>query len=93
MSPLVTTLVLGAALLHANWNAVVKSSRDVMRDTALVAAGAGVLSLPLIAVAALRETSVIFAALLGTILLKEPFGRRRVIGACTVALGVIALRV
>jgi phosphonate utilization associated putative membrane protein len=49
MSSLVTTLVLGAALLHASWNAIIKSSRDVMLDTALVAAGAGVLSLPLIA--------------------------------------------
>ena len=48
-SPLVTALVLGSALLHASWNAIIKSSRDVMLDTALVAAGAGVLSLPLIA--------------------------------------------
>ena len=48
MSPLVTTLVLGAALLHASWNAIIKSSRDVMLDTALVAAGASILSLPLI---------------------------------------------
>jgi phosphonate utilization associated putative membrane protein len=47
MSPLVTALVLGAALLHASWNAIIKSSRDVMLDTALVAAGAGVLALPL----------------------------------------------
>jgi phosphonate utilization associated putative membrane protein len=49
MSPLVTALVLGSALLHASWNAIIKSSRDVTLDTALVAAGAGVLSLPLIA--------------------------------------------
>ena len=48
MSPLVTALVLGAALLHASWNAIIKSSRDVMLDTALVAAGASILSLPLI---------------------------------------------
>jgi drug/metabolite transporter (DMT)-like permease len=48
---------------------------------------------PVAAVAALRETSVIFAALLGTIFLKEPFGRARVLGACAVALGVFALRV
>jgi phosphonate utilization associated putative membrane protein len=49
MSPLVTALVLGAALLHASWNAIIKSSRDMMLDTALVAAGASVLALPLIA--------------------------------------------
>ena len=49
MSLLVTALVLGSALLHASWNALIKSSRDVMLDTALVAAGAGVLALPLAA--------------------------------------------
>jgi drug/metabolite transporter (DMT)-like permease len=49
MSPLVTALVLGAALLHASWNAIIKSSRDVMLDTALVACGASILSLPLVA--------------------------------------------
>jgi len=49
MSPLVTALVLGSALLHAGWNAIIKGSRDVMLDTAVVAAGAGVLALPLIA--------------------------------------------
>ena len=47
ISPLVTALLLGSALLHAGWNAIIKSSRDVMLDTALVAAGAGLLSLPL----------------------------------------------
>ncbi len=49
MSLLVTALVLGSALLHASWNAIIKSSRDVMLDTALVAAGAGILALPLAA--------------------------------------------
>jgi phosphonate utilization associated putative membrane protein len=49
MSPLVTALVLGSALLHASWNAIIKSSRDVTLDTALVAAGASILALPLIA--------------------------------------------
>ena len=49
MSALVTGLVLGSALLHASWNAIIKSSRDVMLDTALVAAGAGLLALPLTA--------------------------------------------
>ncbi len=49
MSPWVTALVLGSALLHASWNAIIKSSREVMLDTALVAAGAGLLALPLAA--------------------------------------------
>jgi len=47
---------------------------------------------PVAAVAALRETSVIFAALIGAWLLKEGHIGRRVAGAATVAAGVIALR-
>jgi len=43
---------------------------------------------PLAPVAALRETSVVFGAVFGTALLGEPFGRRRVLGACLVASGV-----
>ena len=44
-------------------------------------------------VSALRETSVIFAALIGTLLLKEPFGPRRVLAAALVALGVVLIRI
>jgi drug/metabolite transporter (DMT)-like permease len=47
-------------------------------------------SLPLGPVTALRETSVIFGAVLGTIALKEGFGLRR-IGASVVVTGGIAL--
>ena len=57
MTPLVTALVLGSALLHASWNAIIKSSRDVMLDTALVAAGAGVLALPLAAIVPLPASA------------------------------------
>jgi drug/metabolite transporter (DMT)-like permease len=48
---------------------------------------------PVAAVAALRETSVIFAALIGAWLLKEGHIGRRVLGAATVAAGVIALKI
>jgi drug/metabolite transporter (DMT)-like permease len=48
---------------------------------------------PVAAVAALRETSVIFAALIGVWLLKEGHIARRVAGAITVACGVIALKI
>ena len=48
---------------------------------------------PVAAVAALRETSVIFAALIGAWLLKEGHVRRRLAGAAVVAAGVIALKV
>ena len=47
---------------------------------------------PIAAVAALRETSVIFAAVLGSWFLKEPFGRARVAGATAVVLGVVFLK-
>ena len=48
---------------------------------------------PIAAVAALRETSVIFAALIGAWLLKEGHIARRIAGAATVAAGVIALKI
>ena len=47
---------------------------------------------PVATVAALRETSVLFAALLGAWLLKESFTRRRVVGTLTIVAGVMALR-
>ncbi len=47
---------------------------------------------PISAVAALRETSVIFAALLGAVLLKERMGRWRTAGAMLVALGAASIR-
>ncbi len=43
------------------------------------------------AVSALRETSVIFAALIGTILLKERFGTLRISAAVLVAAGVVLM--
>jgi drug/metabolite transporter (DMT)-like permease len=44
------------------------------------------------AVAALRETAVIFAAVLGTWLLKERMGRWRVLGSALVASGAVLIR-
>ena len=40
-------------------------------------------------VAALRETSVIFAAVIGTLILKEPLGAKRIFAAMVVAAGII----
>ncbi|MGH6906126.1 MAG: EamA family transporter [Geminicoccaceae bacterium] len=48
---------------------------------------------PMASVSALRETSVIVAALIGTRLLREPFGTRRVFAASLVAAGVVLLQV
>ncbi len=46
---------------------------------------------PMAAVSALRETSVIFAAVIGTLWLAEPFGRRRMFAAALVAAGGVLL--
>jgi drug/metabolite transporter (DMT)-like permease len=46
---------------------------------------------PLAEVAALRETSVIWAAVIGTVLLKERFGIRRVMAAVLVAAGIVLI--
>ena len=47
---------------------------------------------PVAAVAALRETSVLFAALIGAVWLKEGFGMMRLIGAASVVAGIAALK-
>jgi drug/metabolite transporter (DMT)-like permease len=44
----VTFAVLGAALLHAVWNAIIKSGRDPLFDTALVAFGGTAVAFPLL---------------------------------------------
>ena len=44
-------------------------------------------------VSALRETSVIIAAFIGTVVLKEPFGRVRIAAAILVAAGVATIHV
>ena len=46
---------------------------------------------PMAHIIALRETSVILAAMIGTLLLKEPFGGRRIAAAAVVASGAVLL--
>jgi drug/metabolite transporter (DMT)-like permease len=48
---------------------------------------------PLAEVAAIRETSVIFAALIGMAFLKEHFGIRRVAAAAVIAAGIVLITV
>ena len=48
---------------------------------------------PMGMVSSLRETSVIFAALIGSLLFREPFGRQRVVAAVLVCLGVVLIKV
>ncbi len=47
---------------------------------------------PIAAVAALRETSVVFAALIGVALLGEPFRAQRALAALVILAGVVTLR-
>jgi drug/metabolite transporter (DMT)-like permease len=46
---------------------------------------------PLAEVAAIRETSVVFAALIGVAALGEDFGRRRVVAAVVIATGIVLI--
>ena len=50
-------------------------------------------SLPLGPVSAVRETSVIFGAVLGTVVLKEGFGMRRIAAALLVTAGIMLLAI
>ena len=47
---------------------------------------------PIAVIAALRETSVLFAALMGSLWLKEGFGWRRAAGAASVVAGIATLK-
>jgi drug/metabolite transporter (DMT)-like permease len=47
---------------------------------------------PIAVVAALRETSIVFAALIGVLFLKEPVGRLRLASVCLVCAGAAALK-
>ena len=44
-------------------------------------------------IAALRETSVIFGAIIGTLVFREPFGRARIIATVLVVAGIVLLNV
>ena len=47
---------------------------------------------PIAVVAALRETSIVFGAVISGLILKEPVGLARFAAACTIALGAAVLR-
>lgn len=48
---------------------------------------------PIAMVSSLRETSVIFAALIGSLVFHESFGRQRIIAAVIVCLGVVVIKI
>lgn len=75
-----------------DWQAV---SRGLLASALSVVAYGTVLwaqsRAPLAVVAAIRETSVIFAALIGMVLFKERFGTRRVAAAALIAAGIVLI--
>jgi drug/metabolite transporter (DMT)-like permease len=75
-----------AAALRTDWlNGVIGGAMMLASYTLVVYA---LTIAPMGPVAALRETSVVFAAAIGAVMLKEPFGRRRVVAAVAVAAGI-----
>jgi drug/metabolite transporter (DMT)-like permease len=99
-------LMLLMSLCVPAW-AIVKRRRQLLhqpRDVLASGLAAGALSLvayglvlwaqtkgALAPIAALRETSVIFGALIATVVFKEPFGRARILAAILVAAGILVL--
>lgn len=76
--------------LRRRWMFSVAGSVLTMGSYGIVLWAMTVASIP--AVAALRETSVIFAAILGAWLLREHMGRWRIVGAFIVAFGAASVR-
>lgn len=78
------------AFLQRNWrSALLGGVLGVLTyGLALYALGLGAIA----EIAALRETSIVFAALIGALFLGEAFGRRRMLAALFVASGVIGLQ-
>jgi drug/metabolite transporter (DMT)-like permease len=79
------------AALRGNWRAGCTSGVLQFGAYALViwAMSLGTMA----SVSALRETSVIFAAFLGAVVLKESVGVRRIAAAVMVALGIVLMRI
>jgi uncharacterized membrane protein len=44
-------------------------------------------------VASVREMSIVFGALLGALVLREPFGRTKILGAALIFAGIVAIAV
>ena len=90
-------LVLAAAARRpaVAWRDHVTSSRGLLAGALSMAAYGIVLwaqtKAPLAEVAAIRETSVVFAALIGVVVLGEQFGRRRVAAAMIIAAGIVLI--
>jgi drug/metabolite transporter (DMT)-like permease len=84
---------------RAGWFAYMAAKPGKICAGALAAAGAYAMVIyamgvaPMALVSSLRETSVIFAALIGSFLFREPFGRQRIIAATLVCCGVVLIKI
>ena len=91
--------------MPSNWNRVRKTGvsrsagmRDASPSTTALSTAAYAIAIwamtvaPIALVAALRETSVLFAALLGTLVLREPVLPVRLLAALLVVAGALLLR-
>ena len=48
---------------------------------------------PLALIAALRETSIIFASIIGAVMFKEGYAKHRISAACIVVIGIAILAI
>lgn len=92
-------LMIGAAVRRpaGSWADLATAGRGLLAGVLSVLAYGIVLwaqtRAPLAEVAAVRETSVVFAALIGALVLGEGFGRRRLAAAAVIAAGIILIGV
>ncbi len=83
---------------RAGWFGYIRAKPGKISAGALAAASAYAMVIyamgvaPMGLVSSLRETSVIFAALIGTLMFREPFGRQRIFAAALVCLGVVMIK-
>jgi len=83
---------------RAGWAGYMRAKPGKICAGAAAAAGAYAMVIyamsvaPMALVSSLRETSVIFAALIGSFLFHEPFGRQRIIAAGLVCCGVVLIK-
>ncbi len=84
---------------RCNWFSYMRAKPGKICVGALAAAGAYAMVIyamgvaPMGMVSSLRETSVIFAALIGSLLFREPFGRQRIVAATLVCCGVVLIKI
>jgi drug/metabolite transporter (DMT)-like permease len=78
-----------APFIAANWKAALAAGvlGTLSYGLALFALSLG----PVAEIAALRETSIFFAALIGAFVLKEPLGRLRIAASVVTVIGIIVM--